>query len=417
MFSVQDTRGALSQPDTILVPVGLSGGVKWHWQSPDDEGFFDTSPLCVHDGEDECVAAGCYAEEAFYSLVVRNGKTKHIAYPRLSPYVFTGQPAYCSVTQHYIVGSEEGELYALVPDLARAWRWPNAPSESLEPMMLFGAPAVRDNRFYVPRDDDSLYCFIDSIDHAGRVATFAAGAGIVDAPVIDAQGDVYFGTDSGYLYKVGPELDTMLWRTRLIAVGEIRSPIIGGDGGVFCSSESSRVYAVDPTTGAVRWAVATQGRPLKLAAGRTAIFFGTDLGAACSIDPGTGTVNWQKSLAQGHRFVTTPIVAANGYLYLQDDNDVLCCLYQLDGTLIWACDCDGYLPGGGHSGRSLGPKRTGFPHYDPDPTITSTGDVIVPGQSAVFCVVGYPGCPLDPQARWPKWQHDSYNTGYVGGGR
>jgi hypothetical protein len=25
--------------------------------------------------------------------------------------------------------------------------------------------------------------------------------------------------------------------------------------------------------------------------------------------------------------------------------------------------------------------------------------------------------PLDSLSPWPKWQHDLYNTGYVGGGR
>jgi outer membrane protein assembly factor BamB len=413
IISVQDTRGALSQPDTVFVPVGLSGGVKWHWQSPAEEGFFNTSPLCVYDGEDECISAGCYWEESFYSLTARKGKTKRRAQPMRSPYVFTGQPAFCAVTQHYIVGSEEGELYALGLDLETVWRWPNAPTESLEPMVLFGAPAIRDNRLYVLRDDDSLYYFTDSIDHGVRVATFAADAGIVDAPVIDVQGDIYFGTESGYLYKVGPELDTVLWRTRLIANGEIRSPIIGGDGTIFCSSALSRIYAIDPATGTLLWTAATEGLPLKLAAGRAAVFAGTDFGTVYSINPATGSVNWRRAFGLGLGFRTAPIVAANGCVYLQDDNDVLYCLSQPDGVLIWACDCNYYLPGGKPS-RS---KKTGFPHYDPDPTITSTGDVIVPGQSAVFCVVGYPEGPLDPLAPWPKWQHDLYNTGYVGVGR
>jgi outer membrane protein assembly factor BamB len=416
IISVQDTRGALSQPDTILVPVGLSGGVTWHWQSPVEDGSFNTSPLCVYDGEVECISAGCYWDESFYSLTARDGKINRRAQPMRSPYVFTGQPAFCSVTQHYIVGSEEGELYALVPDLACAWRWPDAPTESLEPMVLFGAPAIRDNRLYVPRDDDSLYYFVDSTDHCVRVATFPAGAGITCGPVIDAQGSVYFGTDSGYLHKVSPDLDILLWRTQPIAGGDVSSLIVGDKGNLYCTGGSSRLYAVDPATGNLLWLVPTEGRCSRVAAATSAIFFGTDLGVVYSINQSTGTVNWQKTLAQGARFVTSPVVAANGYLYLQDENDVLYCLRQLDGTLIWVCDCDSYLPGGGIRGKSLASKKTGFPHYDPDPTITSTGDVVVPGHSAVFCVVGYPEGQLDPLAPWPKWQHDLHNSGCVGGG-
>jgi hypothetical protein len=413
VVEAQDVRGALSSPDTILVPIGIDGGVKWYWQSPEG-GIFNTSPLCVSDGEEECISAGCYWDESFRSLRALNGKSKRQARPMRSPYVFTGPAAFCSATQHFIVGSEEGELYALGLHLEYVWRWPNAPSESLEPMVLFGAPAIRDNRLYVPRDDDSLYYFIDSIDHGVRVATFAAGAGIVDAPVIDAQGDVYFDTDSGYLYKVGPELDTLLWRTQIVAAGRIHSLIIGDDGRVYCTSDSSRVYAFDPATGGLLWVVPTEGRPLRLAAGRSAIFFGTDRGKVYSINPAAGSVNWQRSFAQGDEFLTAPVVAANGYVYLHADNDVLYCLQQFDGTLIWRCDCSYWLPGGGKRPR---PKKAGFPDYNPDPTITSTGDIIVPGQAAVFCVVGYPDGPLDPLAPWPKWQHDLYNTGYVGEGR
>ena len=129
--------------------------------------------------------------------------------------------------------------------------------------------------------------------------------------------------------------------------------------------------------------------------------------------PGHGALNWRKSLASVSQFLTAPVLAANGCVYLQDDNDVLYCVDQFEGTLIWACDCSRCLPGG----KPSRPKKTGFPHYDPDPTVTSTGDVIVPGQAAVFCVAGYQEGTLDRLAPGPKWQHDLYNTGYVSGGK
>jgi hypothetical protein len=49
--------------------------------------------------------------------------------------------------------------------------------------------------------------------------------------------------------------------------------------------------------------------------------------------------------------------------------------------------------------------------YDPNPSITSTGDIIVVGNSALYCVAGYVDGPLDGTATWPKWQKDHYNTG------
>jgi outer membrane protein assembly factor BamB len=415
LVSVQDTKGALSVPRAIHVRVGTAGGVKWYWQSYSGGGL-STSPVVISDGQQELIYAGCTEDFKFYAVSVNGGKVKATATTRYRGYVFTGQAAFCEATQHIIVGSDEGELYAFNLNLSCAWHWPNAPAETLEPLIQFGAPAIRDNRLYVPRADDSLYYLIDSVDHGVRVATFAANAGIVDAPVIDAQGNVCFGTDSGYLYKVGPELDTMLWRKRLIARGEIHGLVVGRDGAIYCGSESSHVYAVDPVTGDLRWTVKTDGLPLRPAIGQSAIFVGTDRGAVYSLDPNTGSMLWQKTLGQGGAFNTTPIVAANDYVYLQNDYDILYTLNQADGTQIWACDCNYYLPGGGR-GNSPRQRRLGLTDYDPNPTITSTGDVIVPGHSAVFCVVGYPEGPLDPLAPWPKWQHDLYNTGYVGGGR
>ncbi len=410
LIAVQDWWGAPSLPETVMVPVGAAGGVKWSWQSYDGLGL-STSPLALNDGQDECIYAGCTEDFKFYAIRARDGRVKQHATARWPGYIFTGNPAFCKATQHIIVGSSEGELYALTSSLSRAWEWPNKPEDSL-PLLAWGAPAIRDNRLYVPREDDSIYYFIDSVDHGVRVATFAANAGIVDAPVIDAQGNVYFGTDSGYPYKIGPDLDTLFWRTRLIASGEIHSPVVGG-GTIYCSSGSSYICAIDAATGTPLWTVTTGGEPLRLAMGQHAIFGGTDHGTVYSLNPGTGSINWHESLGQGVAFAAAPIVVANGYVYFQSDNDVLYCMNQADGILVWSCECDSYLPGG----DSPRPKKLGLVDYAPNPSITSTGDIIVAGQAALFCVVGYPEGPLDQLAPWPKWQHDLYNTGNVGGGR
>jgi outer membrane protein assembly factor BamB len=150
------------------------------------------------------------------------------------------------------------------------------------------------------------------------------------------------------------------------------------------------------------------GRP---ALGQSALFIGTDQGTIYSLNPNTGSINWQKSYSGGVSFNTTPVVAANGYVYFQGDNDVLYCLNQADGAQIWTCNCDYYLPGGGRSGSSHRPRIAGLADYDPEPSITSTGDIIVVGQGALFCVAGYADGTLDASAAWPKWQKNLFNTG------
>jgi outer membrane protein assembly factor BamB len=369
----EDIHGLCSQPESISVIVGTAGGVIWYWLGPTT-----ASPLVIND-----IVVGA---------------------------ALSGHPAFCEQTQHIIVGSSEGGLSALNLDLSIAWQWPD--SVGVE----WGAPAINGDKIYIGHLDDRLFYFIDSIDHGVRVATFTPHASFVDAPVIDAQGNVYFGTDSGHLYKVGPELDTVFWRTRLLANGAIHSPIIGGDGTIYCASDFSRVYAIDPASGTPLWTTTLDGDPFWLALGQSALFVASSFGKVYSINPATGTVSWDRQLSQSDGFYTTPVVAANGYVYFQSDADVLYCVNQADGTVIWPCNCPNYLPrsGGGNSRR---PGKVGLNDYAPNPTILSNGNIIVLGSDVLYCVAGYPEGPLDPLAPWPKWQHDLYNTGYVGGGK
>jgi outer membrane protein assembly factor BamB len=412
----QDWKGTKSLPDTVRIPVGLEGGVKWYWQSA-EEGAMSTSALVANDGAHEVVMSYCWDDYKFYKIRVDKGKAIGNETTRWPEYEFIGDPALCAATGNVIVGSDEGELYALtLAGLDRMWMWPNiSPEDSLD-FNAWGAPGINGSDFYVGReqDDDSLYRLYKFTDFGGSVTPGPAyaltGFSVVDAPAIDIDGSVYFGTDSGYLIKLDANL-APYWRLHLATpVGDVFGPIIGSDGTVYCGTDSLRLYAVNPD-GTIRWTATLDGVGARPALGQSALFVGTDLGTVYSIDPATGTINWQYTPAQGFAFTTTPIVAANGYLYIHNDDDVLYCLNQADGKQIWACDCNSYLPGGGRSGNSHRPRRLQLYDSDPNPSITSTGDIIVVGQSALYCVAGYVDGPLDGTAAWPKWQKDLHNTG------
>jgi outer membrane protein assembly factor BamB len=416
---VQDWKKAKSLPDTVRIPVGKEGGVKWYWQGV-EEGPMSTSALIANDGSDEVVMSYCWDDWTFRAITVAKGKPKHSATTQYPEYDFDGGPALCAATNHVIVGSSEGELYALtLSNLSRDWRWPNVTPETAEPYIEFGAPAINGNDIYVGRDQDydtlyRLYKFTDGGGSVTKAADYILGSNqaVVDAPAIDADGSVYFGTDSGYLIKIDANLTSPLWKRHLIPLGEINGPIIGSDGTVYCASDSPpALYAINPDS-TDKWApLVLDGLAARPALGQSALFVGSEAGTAYSINPATGSVNWTFHDSIGS-FATTPIVAANGYVYFQDDQDVLFCLNQADGSKIWACDCNYYLPGGGRSGGgSHRPRVAGLLDYDPNPSITSTGDIIVVGSGALFCVAGYSDGPLDPTAPWPKWQKDLYNTG------
>jgi outer membrane protein assembly factor BamB len=413
---VQDWKKAKSLDTVIHVTVQLEGGVKWWWQDNVEESGMLTSALVANNGADEVVMSNCWGDWTFYSLTTASAKVKAKATTRWPEYDFSGDPALCNLTGHVIVGSDEGELYALtLSGLSRAWRWPDV-DESLDLGITFGAPAISGTDIYVGRDEDvdslcRIYKFSDLGSSVSKVADYVVGANqsMVDAPAIDADGSVYFGTDSGTLVKLDADLNPY-WRLQLETIGEVNGPIIGSDGTVYCGTDSFRFYAVN-SDGTIKWTRELTGIGARPALGQSALFVGTDQGVMYSLNPSTGSVNWEKTISTGGSFNTTPIVAANGYVYFQSDLDVLYCMNQADGTEIWACDCNYYLPYGGRSGGSHRAKVAQLVGNDPNPSITSTGDIIVVGGAALFCVAGYEAGPLDTSAPWPKWQKDLWNTG------
>ncbi len=416
---VQDWKKAKSLPDTVYIPVGKEGGVKWLWQDAEGNSM-STSALIVNDGSDDVVISFSWDDWTLRAITTAKGKSKHSATTVSDEEDFSGGPAFCAATGHVIVGSSEGELYALtVSDLARIWRWPNITPADSEPGLAFGAPAINGSDIYVGRESDTdnlgkLYKFTDNgasvtpgpVYQLGRFNT------VVDAPAIDADGSVYVSTDSGYLIKFDANLTSPTWRKLLMPNRELGGPTIGGDGTVYCGANDTPavVFAIRPDS-TTKWTLALDGVASRPALGQSALFVGSDAGTAYSIDPTTGNINWTFYDSLG-AFITTPIVAANGFVYFQDDGDVLYCLRQADGSKVWVCDCNYYLPGGGRSGGRLNrPRVTGLVDYSPNPSIASSGDIIVVGDGALFGVAGYSDGALDLSAPWPKWQKDLYNTG------
>ncbi|MCX6843139.1 MAG: PQQ-binding-like beta-propeller repeat protein [candidate division WOR-3 bacterium] len=410
----QDWKGAKSLPDTIVIPIGTSGGVLWYWWSSDPENGEEpltTSPIVANDGTDEVVLSSCEGDYKFYSIRASNGGSKKNQTTKETEGAFTSHPGFAN--GHIIVGSDEGELYALslLDNLKVDWQFPDSGIEKTTGTE-WGAPAFSGFSFYIGHDDDSIFKFADNGVAGTRVAAYGLHASVVDAPIVDASGNVIFATDSAFLYKMDANLNSPIWKSALRGGGEVFGPILGNDGTIYCTSDSSLLYAIDPTDGSVKsgWPLSLDGDVSRPALGQSALFIASAFGTAYSINPATGSINWEKALTTTDGFYTTPVVAANGYVYFQSDADMLYCVNQADGTVIWTCNCPNYLPrtGGGSPHR---PRKLQLNGYAANPSITSTGDIIVAGDDACYCVAGYPEGPLDPAAAWPKWQKNLSNAG------
>ncbi len=400
----RDNRDALSAwSEAMLVAVADTHPVKWFWTAPSGD---LTSPVIIHNGSEYLILVGC--DEEFYAVGL-DGRMRSMATSVVPDggFCFLGHPAWCEASGNVIVGNEEGELYAFTPDLSLSWHWPgNNRSETFDEL-AWGTPAIIGDRIYVPRDDSApdcssrLHCFIDIGTEGALVAccTVPGDDEIIGAPVIDHQGNVLFTTLEGYLYKLDPDLDTVLWDAYL--GGEPRGPIIGADGSVYCANyEDDEVVAFDPD-GGYKWAVEVSHGPSWPVLDSAALYVATDEGLVHSLDQEDGSTNWVTELEWD--IVTSPVLGANGVLYCLDYDEVLYCLDRTNGNILWQTDC---------TSDSLDRHRGGrdIEEFEPSPTIAPNGDIIVPTGDGLVCVKGYPGIGL-ADTPWPKWQRDLHNTG------
>jgi len=400
-----DDNNATSAPETLWVRIGAAGAVMaYWWNSDEDQASLTTSAVLVSDGNEACIWGGCRDDYAFYGIRVSNMHTTATGSTRFPEYAFSGHAAYCIQTSHFIVGSEEGELYGLrMASLSKDWRYPGKTREESLTGIEWTAPAVNGNRIYVGHDSDSLFFFVDNGATVSRLNVYALRASLVDAPVIDVAGNVLVSTDSGYLCKFDANLN-YVWRVHLQANGIIHAPVIGADGTIYCTSDSNRIFAVAPSDGQIRWTQALSARAMRPAVGADGIYVGCGNGRFYKLNPADGQPLWEKDFGSAE-FATTPILAANGYAYAQNNADKLYCFKQSDGDTLWVCDCPSYLP------HDRGARLTKIRRFAPNPTITAEGDIIVVGSDAVYKVKGYIDGPLDPVAPWPKWQKNHLNTG------
>ena len=405
----EDGKSATSASDSIKLVIGEAGGIVWYWWN-EDQGPLTTSPIVIFNGEDTVIGSGCEDDYGYCTIKTNcRGFGERVAWrepqPGLDCYEFSGHSAFCAQTNHIIVGSDDGELYGLTPGLHMGWHWPDS-----SPMGLteneFGAAAIYQNKIYAPRHDDrAIYYLVDygpSVVLAG--GPYELGTTIVDGPVIDASGNVIFGTDSGFLYAMNDRIDTVLWRIRILSTGKVYGPVIGADGTIYCGTDQQGLVAVNPATAEVKWTYALSGVGMRPVVSGSAVYIGTDRNILYAIDF-DGNLIWQKALSD--QITTAPVLVMGGYMYVQTDNDMLYCLAQSDGSTIWSLDCSNVLPP-----SMPGPRRMGINDFTPSPTITGRGNIIVLGVRATYCVKGYPDRPLDADAPWPKWMKNVHNTGH-----
>ena len=170
-----------------------------------------------------------------------------------------------------------------------------------------------------------------------------------DARFDRPRGQVYVGSDDGYLYAIEPERGAIRWSAKLKG-GIERSPEITADS-LYVATAADRVFAIDPSDGKTRWQYERDTPEGFTIHGNAAprrqgdvVFAGFADGYLVALRAQSGELLWSRSLAAASdQFVdvdATPIIDGDK-LYAASFSGGIYGLRAKDGELLWHTLVDG----------------------------------------------------------------------------
>ncbi len=392
-FAPSDT----SAPKPFLVrPAFAPGDPLWTFQAGDE---IISSPALVTEGGIPVLYIGC-KDGRVYKL---NGQTgaKIAEYPSpISGDEFNSSPAISANGTIYL-GSEEGYLFALNPDLTLKWKWPALPRG----MPFTSCALTTDGKIIVGNENAYLYALRDAGSDPESLWSFQARASIFSSPVVDDGGYIYFAdlSDSGFVYKLDPN-GNLIWS--MPTNGEVySSPAIDNQGNIFIASTSGKLFAFDPNGNPLpNWPIAVpetaevNSSPV-FEPDSGFIFIGHERGIL--IYRRNGTLK-EHILQVVEDVYSTPTTAQGNLIYYLTNEGNFVCYNFIERTLLYCL----YL--GSRSGKKLQEEIYSSPTLSPD------GRVYIAYEDKVYAFYG--DKPLAPSS-WPKFRQGLKNTGRLGGGK
>jgi outer membrane protein assembly factor BamB len=309
-------------------------------------------------------------------------------------------------TGHWYIANDQGEIYCLTTAGQKVWRYPNMPVTSFTGWDFTDAAFSGYNVYVVNRTRDSLYVLSDA---SGMKVGYYAEFGITTAPTIDAQGNVYIGDDSGYVYKLNAT-GGLIWKHKLNG-SIVTSGAINLDGTIYFAADvvlTGYLYALNPDS-TLKWSYTVGENVVTTPVIGTDgyIYFGDERGKIHAVNASTGTpkTGWLVNLAST---VSTPAFAADGYFYIMTDDQRVFCINCIDGNIRWETP----LPTSAKT-KSLFGKRE---NWIPSPVIGSDGDIYVAcgrAHRGLYKLQGRSsGIPANTP--WPMFRHDRNHSGKAG---
>ncbi|MCE5272522.1 PQQ-binding-like beta-propeller repeat protein, partial [bacterium] len=161
--------------------------------------------------------------------------------------------------------------------------------------------------------------------------SYETGGAVVSSPAVDVDGSVYVGSKDGYLYAL-TRSGALKWRFQTDAA-IYASPALAQDGTVYVGSLDGKLYALG-RDGELLWSYSTGDRIYSSAVigYQGEIIFGSNDFSVYALNP-DGSLKW--SYATGGEVIASPAIDQDGTVYVPS-NDWNFYAFQPDGSLKWS---------------------------------------------------------------------------------
>ncbi|MCL6734496.1 serine/threonine-protein kinase [Streptomyces neyagawaensis] len=209
--------------------------------------------------------------------------------------------------------------------------------------LVYASPIVADGVVYVGTETDFLYA-LDAGTGEMRWA-FKTGGNVNAAPAV-ADGTVYVGSEDGNLYAVDADTGRQRWKFRT-GKGRSSPPTVAeglvyvggggrlpkGIGATYRDDQDGHVYAVDSGTGAQRWKSTTSSRVEEAPTVADGTVYACALrGTAYALDAATGKRRWEFTTGG---LLDSVVAVADGAVYLSSEDGYLYALDAGTGDRRW----------------------------------------------------------------------------------
>ncbi len=252
--------------------------------------------------------------------------------------LIASSPAVAENGSVYVAG-QDGTLYALGADGSELWTFTVPNVGTIAGSLLVSPTIGLDGRIYAGALYQSTLYALNPGD--GLVAWFnntLPGKGIFAAPVVGADGTIYLNTlDDPKLHALNPANGAVVWAVNLadyaggwfeggaesLGICAYTEPAVGPDGTIYVSFDDPYLRAVNPE-GTIRWV-----RRLGMVGGFTVTASSDGRVYAAGDDGGLYVVSSQGqelarfSPGEGRHYLSYPVMAAEGVVYLSDARDTV----------------------------------------------------------------------------------------------